>query len=57
MHFEKYLLSAKISMNGHRFLLRLQEANIAMTVVFRKGTTHQESPPVVERLRYWSSLK
>jgi len=50
----------KISINGHGLLLRLREANMAMTAVFKRGIipyhSHQESRPGVEQLRYKTSF-
>ena len=44
-----------MSINGHGLLLRLRETNIAMTVVFKRGTipyhTHHESQHGVVRLK------
>ena len=55
-HFDDIYYRPKISINGHGLLLRLREANMAMTAVFQRGIipyhTHQESQPGVERLRY-----
>ena len=48
------------SINRHGLLLRLREANMAMTAVIKRGVipyhTQQESQPGVEQLRYQNSF-